>query len=260
MMRRAMAASPAFAPLARGLRDEVIEHFERRGEPLDTPAALLTLDTNSVLAADRGRLLLRVLAARGCGPIRGQRVLDMGAGFGSLALYFAHLGAETVAVDPNEERMRVALAVAEREGLTLRAVCAHAQSLPLTDESFDVIIANNSLCYIADRRERRDALSELHRVLRPDGWIVVRNPNRLHPRDPFTGLPLVGLMPPSLAKRTVGALHRHRSEVRLCSPWGAVRELRRAGFDGARWSPQRPRALGAGLESYHHVAAQRKRR
>ena len=59
--------SPAFAPLAHDLRDHIIEHYERSGKPLDTPAGRRTLDTNSVLAADRGRLLLRLLAEAGAG-------------------------------------------------------------------------------------------------------------------------------------------------------------------------------------------------
>ncbi len=53
---------PAFAPVAHDLRDGIIEHYERRSESLDSPAGLVTLDTNSILAARRGRLLLRLLA------------------------------------------------------------------------------------------------------------------------------------------------------------------------------------------------------
>src|SRR5271165_5473465 len=108
------AIPPAFAPIAHDLRDVIIEHYERRSESLDTPAGLVTLDTNSMLAARRGRLLLRLLAEQGAGPVAGRRVLDLGAGFGALALYCAHLGGEVVAVDPNEERMGVALAIARR--------------------------------------------------------------------------------------------------------------------------------------------------
>jgi ubiquinone/menaquinone biosynthesis C-methylase UbiE len=251
------SAPPAFAPLVHGLRDEVIAHYERIGEPLDTPAGLRTLDTNSVLAAERARLLLRMLATEGAGPIGGRRVLDLGAGFGALALYFAHLGAEVVTVDPNDERMRVGQELARRHGLALSAVVASAQSLPLADESFDFVIANNSLCYIVDRAPRRAALTELHRVLRPGGWLAMRNPNSMHPRDQFTGLPLLPLLPPALAERAVHKLGRHRSRVRLTSPAGAVRELRRAGFTGVRFKAEvggRAKALVAG---YHHVVARR---
>jgi SAM-dependent methyltransferase len=248
---------PAFAPLAHDLRDGIIEHCERHGERLDTPAGAMTLDTNSVLAPGRGRLLLRLLAQEGMGSIAGRRVLDLGAGFGALSLYFAHLGAEVVAVDPNEQRMRVAEAIAQRRGLSLSIAAAHAQSLPFPAASFDVVVANNSLCYIVGGELHDEAMREIHRVLRPGGWVVMRNPNRLHPRDQFTSLPLLPLLPPALAQRTTRALGRHRSQVRLRSPGGAVRTLRRAGFAHARWRPRPGGGLGERFAGYHHVLARR---
>jgi len=221
---------PAFSPIAQELRDEIIEHYERRGERLDTAAGRRTLDTNSTLAARRGRLLLRLLAEQGAPPVAGRRLLDLGAGFGALSLYFAHLGAEVVAVDPNTARMEVAAAIAARRGLPVSAVSAHA---------------------------------ELLRVLRAGGWLVARSPNRLHPRDQFTGLPLLGLLPASLAGRTAAALGRHRSEVHLRSPGGMVRGLRSAGFTQVRFRapPGGRRGFPAGaasrLSGYHHVIARR---
>jgi ubiquinone/menaquinone biosynthesis C-methylase UbiE len=248
---------PRFAEIAHDLRDRIIEHYERRAERLDTPAGLLTLDINSVLAAERGRLLLRLLAEAGAGSIEGLRVLDVGAGFGALALYYAHLGAEVVAVDPNEQRMQVALAIAAQHGLTLSATSARAQSLPFPDESFDLAIANNSLYYIVEPREHRAALREIRRVLRVGGWLAVRNPNRLHPRDQFTDVPLLGMLSPTLARRAADAMNLRRPEVRLQSPHRAVRELRRAGFADARWRPEPHRRLGARFASYQNVTARR---
>jgi ubiquinone/menaquinone biosynthesis C-methylase UbiE len=248
---------PAFAPIAHDLRDVIIEHYERRSESLDTPAGLVTLDTNSMLAARRGRLLLRLLAEQGAGSIAGRRVLDLGAGFGALALYFAHLGAEVVAVDPNEQRLGVALEIAERRGLAVSAVIAHAQCLPLEDSSVDLVVANNSLCYIVDEDVSSAALDEVLRVLRPGGWLIVRNPNRLHPRDQFTGLPLLGVLSPSLAQRVVARLGRHRSQVRLRSAGGSVRQLRAAGFSEVRWRARTGRRRGSRFAAYHHLLARR---
>ena len=259
MSARASAARtpPAFAVLARDLRDHIIEHYERRGERLDTPAGLLTLDTNSVLAASRGRLLLRLLAEQGAGPLTGRRVLDLGAGFGALSLYCAHLGAEVVAADPNQQRMQVALQIAQRRDLPLSVVCAHAEALPFPAGHFDFVLANNSLCYIVESEARREALWEIRRVLRPSGWLVMRNPNRFHPRDQFTGLPLLPLLPAPLAERVTSRLGIHRSNVHLRSPGGAVRELRKAGFAQARWRPQPGHGVSDRLAGYHHVIARR---
>lgn len=259
MSARAPSTSspPEFAPIAHELRDEIIEYHERRGERIDTPAGLLTLDTNSMLAAGRGRLLLRLLAEAGAGPVEGRRVLDLGAGFGSLALYCAYLGAEVVAVDPNDDRAAVALAIAERRGLSLSSVRAHAQSLPLADASADLVVANNSLCYIVERDAHVLALREIHRVLRPGGWLIVRNPNRLRPRDPFTGVPLLGLLSPPLAERAFAKLGRHRSRVRLRTPGGAARELRRVGFTRVCWRVAPTQRRPARIAEYYHVLARR---
>jgi len=247
------SVSPSFAQLTHDLRDGIIEHYEQLGEQLDTPAGLMTLDTNSVLAAGRGRLLLRLLAEAGTGSIAGWHVLDLDAGFGAFALYCAHLGADVVAADPDEQRMQVAVAIAARRGLAVRALAARAQELPLPDASFDLVIANNSLCYILEEAQRRLALSEIHRVLRPGGWLVTRNPNRLHPRDRFTGLPLLGLLAPTRAQRMTDAPGRQGSNVRLHSR-GAMRELRRAGFTQVRRRAQPGRVPGARFADYHVLA------
>ena len=51
------------------------------------------------------------------------------------------------------------------------------------------------------RSERMRALRHTLRVLVPGGWLVTRNPSRMAPLDPFTGLPLVHQVPPALAAR-----------------------------------------------------------
>ena len=60
---------------------------------------------------------------------------------------------------------------------------------------FDLVVVNNSLCYVLDREARQAAL-RLAGALSPGGWLVMRNPNRLFPLDQFTGIPLLGLLPP----------------------------------------------------------------
>ena len=252
-----MATTPSFAPIATALRDAVIEHYESIDTPLDTPSGLRTLDTNSTLAADRARILLRVVAELGAPPVAGRRVLDLGAGFGALALYFAHLGAEVVAVDPQPERLGVGLAVARQFGLALSVIEAHADALPLPDAGFHFAVVNNALCYVVDRGRRRAALGELLRVMLPGGWLVMRNPNRLTPLDPFTGLPLVALLSPRAGRVALRALHRHRSNVRLTTPLGATMELRRAGFADVRWRGVPGRHGHSRLAPYHHVSARR---
>src|SRR5262249_8618256 len=147
-----------FAPVVRALRDEIIEHYRDRGERLDTPAGLRTLDTNSTLAARRGALLLQVLADRGgATDLAGLRVADPGCGFGALSLYFASKGAEVIGVDPNAERSQVASRIAEYLSLSATFTRGWMDDLVLPDASFDLAVLNNSLCYVVGRGDRARA-------------------------------------------------------------------------------------------------------
>ena len=48
-----------------------------------------------------------------------------------------------------------------------------ATAIPYGDGSFDVVLCNHVLEHVPDYRK---ALSEIHRVLRPDGWAVLQTP------------------------------------------------------------------------------------
>src|SRR5213078_4104082 len=142
-------------------------------------------------------------------------VLDVGSGFGALALYFAAAGAEVQGLDPHAERFAVGHAVGLDHGLNVRFDPGYIEDVRYPDASFDAVVMNNSLCYIVDRGDRRQALAQVLRVLRPGGLFVVREPNRLHPVDQFTRIPLIQLLPPRSAERVGRALRGHRSRVRL---------------------------------------------
>ncbi len=259
MSTRALSScsTPSFTQIAQDLRDRIIEYHERSGEDLDTPEGLLRLDADSVLAANRGRMFLRPLAEAGAGPIAGWQVLNLGAGFGALALYWAHLGAEVMAVDSDAQRVRIAVEIAERRGLAVNALTADPERLPLPDASFDLALVEDCLFGVIDEQQRGRALREIHRILRPGGWLVMRNPNRRLARDQFTGLPLLGLLPRALAHLVAKAFGRHRPNVRLGSPRGAARQLRRAGFTQAHWHAQPDHGLGARFAGHHYVVARR---
>ncbi len=237
-----------YAEVARAMRDAVIEHYRERGEQIDTPAGRRTLDTNSVLAARRGRLLLEMLGRAG-GPtdLRGHRVIDLGCGFGSLALYFALAGARVTAIDPYVERARVGGAVAQRLGLPVEAARGWMDDLTFPDAAFDLAVLNNALCYVADRRDRRAALTQIARVLEPGGWLLMRNPSRTALLDPFTGRPFLHQLPPGLARRLARRSDPPRSVTRTRTGGGQARELRLRGFREVRrhridepwWRPPR---------------------
>jgi SAM-dependent methyltransferase len=250
-----------FAPIAVTLRQELLEYYRISGERLPAASWHNTLETNSGFVERRTDPLLDLyFRFSGRRTLRGVRVADLGCGFGALALYFAAHGASVRGIDPNGARLQVGQRVAEQHGLDVSLAAGRMEDLAFDDGQFDLAIQNNSFCYIVDWGDRRRALGETRRILRPEGHLLARNPNRLTPFDQFTGLPGVNLLGPRAADRTSRLLGRPRSKVRLLTTGSARRELRRAGFvdvhavasPSSRW----PSAVGW-LARYQHLMARR---
>ena len=250
-----------FGPIADSLRRSVLDYYADSDERLDGSSGLNTLETNSGFVERRGAPLLEIVR-RGTGrdSIEGLRLLDLGCGFGALSSFFAAQGAVVTGVDLIGSRLRVGRSVAAEYGLSADFKEGRMEKLELEDEGFDLVVQNNSLCYVVSRDDRRAGLAETHRVLRRGGFLVIRNPNRWYPLDAFTGLPMIHLLPPPQTARLAELLGRPRSDVRLTSPLEAKRELRRAGFARVAHVPSpasRWPALMKPLARYQHLTAWR---
>lgn len=250
-----------FAAIADSLREAVVAFYAVRGQTLEGSAGSNTLETNSGYVARRTEPLLEFVRRHsGHDSIEGLRVADLGCGFGAVSLYLASRGARVTALDPNAQRFEVGQAVAAHHGLAVDFVAGRMERLPFPDGAFDLAVQNNSLCYLVDPAQRRAALHETRRILRPGGTLISRNPNRWHPLDQFTGLPLLHLLPPAAAVAATRRTGRDRSLVRLTSPLSARRELRRAGFiavvQAGFSGDERPSAL-KWWARYHHFVASR---
>jgi ubiquinone/menaquinone biosynthesis C-methylase UbiE len=111
----------------------------------------------------------------------GERMLDLGCGFGRHAFEAARRGAEVVALDAGEAEVEGVVAMfnamqAEGELDTdapAAAVQGDALHLPFADGSFDRVICSEVLEHIPDDLA---AMRELTRVLRPGGTMAVTVP------------------------------------------------------------------------------------
>jgi demethylmenaquinone methyltransferase/2-methoxy-6-polyprenyl-1,4-benzoquinol methylase len=105
----------------------------------------------------------------------GWRVLDLGAGTGALALQAVSRGAEVVAIDVNPAMLDIARRRAEAAGLEERITWREmgvAEMDDFPDRTFDGISAG--LCFSElSRDERRYALRQARRILRPEGRLLL---------------------------------------------------------------------------------------
>lgn len=116
---------------------------------------------------------LTLRAAQLAGVFAGSRVLDVASGTGSTALLLAQeLGAEVVGVELGAQSLARARAAAADAGLdgTVRFAKGDATRLPLADASVDAVLCECSLCLFEDKRS---AVDEMARVLRPGGSVVI---------------------------------------------------------------------------------------
>jgi len=111
--------------------------------------------------------------------LRGKRVLEVGMGTGNLQIDLARAGFQPYGADLSPQMLRQAAKKARRLGLPpLRACRARVQALPFPDAAFDSVVSTFPSDYITDPQ----TLSELARVLRTGGRLVVVLGGWLHPR------------------------------------------------------------------------------
>src|SRR5687767_544474 len=103
-----------------------------------------------------------------CGIAAGQRVLDVAAGTGNVAIRAAEAGAEVVASDLTPENFEAGHREARARGVEPEWIEADAEALPFDDGAFDVVTSSLGAMFAPDHQRVAD---ELLRVCRPGGTI-----------------------------------------------------------------------------------------
>jgi len=105
----------------------------------------------------------------------GERVLDLGVGTGTLAIYCADRGAEVLGIDVSPAMIQLAEEKVSRSGLEGRVRLKGMSVVEMDDlpeVSFDTVVATFLFSELSED-EQLYALTEVHRVLKPCGRIII---------------------------------------------------------------------------------------
>jgi SAM-dependent methyltransferase len=94
------------------------------------------------------------------------RALDIGCGTGQSTIALRDMAHEIIGVDNSHEMLRLA-----KHYAGIRYVQAAAEGLPFHNGSFDLITVGLAFHWF----DRARFLSEMHRLLRPAGWLIIYN-------------------------------------------------------------------------------------
>jgi ubiquinone/menaquinone biosynthesis C-methylase UbiE len=200
-------------------------------------------------------------------------VLDVGAGPGLLALAAAPHVAHVSALDVSPAMCRRLASKLERHDIeNVTVITNTATELPLDDESIDVVISNYCFHHLTTHEKRR-ALLETRRVLRPGGRLVLGDMmfgiGVFDKRDRVVLLRIASRM---IARGPAGIVRLLRNALRVASRRGEHparvdwwrRALSEAGFadvdvrglehDGGIASARRPAAGGSPSEAVTGVS------
>lgn len=178
------------------------EHVENLEQMASTPAFQMLRDNILELARLRPE----------------DRVLDVGAGTGLLTLAAASCAGQVIALDISPamclhlqdklERLRVH---------NVEVLVANATRLPLADASLDVVISNYCFHHLADP-DKRLALAEIERVLRPGGRLVFADMMfQLSVLDHRDRTVILGLIKRMLRRGPAGLMRIARNATRIAA-------------------------------------------
>lgn len=107
--------------------------------------------------------------------LRAGTALDLGCGNGRNAFYLAAQGINVIAVDFSQTALDLLEKEQKKQKLSTAVSSMNhdiRDGLPLASNSMDLILDSYCLCHFVDSHERRKAMTEIHRILKPGGKLI----------------------------------------------------------------------------------------
>lgn len=153
-------------------------------------------------------------------------IVDLSTGPGFLSIELSKLlpAATIVGVDPSTEMLQIAEKYAEKAGIAFETKVGKAEKIPVESDSVDVVVNLHSL---HEWENPKKGFSEIFRVLKPGGRLMLEDFNKDHPK---WKLWLMGLFISIMAGRRTakGYLGSYKTAFTLEE---VVDLLHEAGFD-----------------------------
>ena len=124
--------------------------------------------------SNQERIIGEILKAR---QLRGERVLEVGAGTGRDTVALVERGAVGFVLDYTLEALTLTRRAAREAGVPIHLVCADAFAMPFREGSFDLVFHQGLLEHF---RNCQPILTENARVLKPRGTLIADVPQRYH--------------------------------------------------------------------------------
>lgn len=107
----------------------------------------------------------------------GGQVLDVGCGYGRIALPLARAGYEIEGLDLSPNLIEAARRSADAEGLPIGFTVGSMRSLPYPSAAFDAVVCLWSAFHeLLEEEEQTEAIRETWRVLRPGSFALIEGP------------------------------------------------------------------------------------
>lgn len=144
---------------------------------------------------------------RQTGALTDRKLLDLGCGMGGFAVAASFQGARVTALDYNAAYCAITRARGDLYDLDLPVLRGAGEALPLPDAHYDIVTAWDVLEHVQDPHRM---ISEIGRVLRPEGVAFITAINRFAFRDPHYHLPLINYLPRPIAERLISGVGRSK--------------------------------------------------
>jgi ubiquinone/menaquinone biosynthesis C-methylase UbiE len=148
---------------------ELLRYDRRAGDALKT-GDIVTLGSDGAVGipVELRRPYIEYEAAITAASGPGLCVLDVCCGSGQHSLVAARAGAAVTVADISPSNVELAIVRGKSAGLILKGISGNAESLPVKNESFDIVTCAGGISYL----EHQIFFREVHRILRPGGLFI----------------------------------------------------------------------------------------